>query len=255
MNSANSRSSSPTGPAFYLLGGIALRGMPTESAERLLTQSKVVALLACLALAPPGTFTRRDRLVGLLWPELDQPHARTALRKALHLARTVLGEDTIVSRGDEELALSPTALWCDTTELRDAVERGLLARAVDLYQDDLMPGFYLPECQEFDAWLEEQRAALRERAVAACWALAQNLEAGNNGTLATKYAKKVTRLDKTNERLLRRAMQMLDRLGDRAGALAIYDEFARRLRKDLDADPSAESVRMAEALRAGRSIA
>lgn len=253
MTSASSQS--PTGPAFYLLGGVALHGVPAESAERLLTQSKVVALLACLALAPPGTFTRRDRLVGLLWPELDQPHARAALRKALHLARSILGDDTIVGRGDEELALAPNALWCDTTELREAVERGLLARAVDLYHDDLMPGFHLPECQEFDRWLEEQRAALREATVAACWALAQSLEAGNNGTLATKYAKKVTRLDKTNERLLRRAMQMLDRLGDRAGALAAYDEFTRRLRKDLDADPSPETVRMAESLRAGRSIA
>ena len=229
--------------------------MPAEDAERLLTQSKVVALLACLALAAPRAFTRRDRLVGLLWPELDQPHARTALRKALHLARSILGEDSIVSRGDEELALSPHALVCDTTELREAIERGLLARAVELYQDELMPGFHLPECQEFDGWLEEQRATLREAIVAACWALAQNLEASNNGTLATKYAKKVTRLDKTNERLLRRAMQMLDRLGDRAGALTVYDEFTRRLRKDLDADPSPETVKLAESLRTGRSIA
>ena len=253
MTSANNQS--PTGPAFYLLGSVALRGVPAENAERLMTQSKVVALLACLALAPPGSFTRRDRLVGLLWPELDQPHARTALRKALHLARSILGEDTIVGRGDEEIALAPDTLWCDTTEVRSSIERGLLARAVELYHDDLMPGFHLPECQEFDSWLEEQRATLREAVVAACWALAQTLEATNNATMATKYAKRVTRLDKTNERLLRRALQMLDRLGDRAGALAVYDEFTRRLRKDLDADPSPETVRLAESLRAGRPLA
>lgn len=245
----------PNGPALYLLGGVALRGVPTDGAEHLLTQSKVVALLACLALAPEGTFTRRDRLVGLLWPELDQPHARTALRKAIHLARSVLGEEAIVSRGDEELSLAPGALWCDTTALREAVDRGQLARAVELYRDELLPGFHLPECHDFDAWLEEQRASLREAAVAALWALAQHLEAGNNKTEATKYAKKVTRLDKTNERLLRRALQMLDRLGDRAGALAVYDEFTRRLKKDLDADPSPETVKLAESLRAGRPIA
>jgi serine/threonine-protein kinase len=244
----------PTGPAFYLLGGVALRGVPTEVAERLLTQSKVVALLACLVLAPTGTFTRRDRLVGLLWPELDQPHARTALRKALHHARSVLGEETIVSRGDEELALLPGALWSDTAAIREAVDRGQLAHAVELYHDELMPGFHLAECHDFDAWLEEQRAGLREAVVAACWALAQSLEAGGNGTQATKYAKRLTRLDKTNERLLRRALQMLDRLGDRAGALAVYDEFTRHLRKDLDADPSPETVKMGESLRAGRPL-
>lgn len=242
-----------TGPALTLLGGVSLAGTQ-ENADQLVRQSKVVALLACLALGPSGTYTRRDRLVGLLWPELDQAHARTALRKALHLARAVLGDSAIANRGDEELALAPGALRVDAVELLIAVERGLLARAVDLYRGDLMPGFFLDGCIEFDSWLEEQRTSLREAAVAACWALAQHLEAGNNLTEASRYAKKVTRLDKSSERLLRRSMQMLERLGDRAGALTIYDEFKRRLKKDLDADPSPETERLAEALRAGRPL-
>jgi serine/threonine-protein kinase len=139
-------------------------------------------------------------------------------------------------------------------ELRSAIERGLLARAVDLYRGDLMPGFFLDGCAEFDSWLEEQRTSLREATVAACWALAQHLESGNNLTEASRYAKKVTRLDKSSERLLRRSMQMLERLGDRAGALTIYDEFKRRLKKDLDAEPSPESEMLANALRSGRPL-
>ena len=46
-----------------------------------------------------------------------------------------------------------------------------------------------------------------------------------------------------DERVLRRALTMLDRLGDRAGALRTYDDFARRLRREFDADPSAETSR------------
>ena len=42
---------------------------------------------------------------------------------------------------------------------------------------------------------------------------------------------------------------MLDRLGDRAGALHAYDEFARRLRNDLDAAPSHETIALAARLR------
>ena len=242
------------GPALYLLGRIELLGLSEDSTHRLLTQSKVVALLACLALSPSGAFTRRDRLAGLLWPELDQAHARTALRKAVHLARTILGDEAIISRGDEDLSLAATVLWCDAVDLRSSIDRGLLGRVVDLYQGPLMPGFFLPECAEFDNWLEDERASLREGAVAACWAMAQHLESEHDKTLATKYAKQMTRLDKSNERLLRRAMQMLDRLGDRAGALAVYTEFARGLKKELDIEPSQESQRMAEAIRAGRPL-
>jgi len=168
------------GPALYLLGGVALEGVPPAEAERLVTQSKVVAMLACLALASTGAFTRRDRLVGLLWPDLDQPHARTALRKAVHLARSVLGDEAIVGRGDEELALGAGSLWCDASAMRESIERGQLASAIELYRGDLMPGFHLPDCHDFDAWLEAQRGSLLEEAVAACWALAKHLESGSN---------------------------------------------------------------------------
>ena len=242
----------PSGPALSLLGGVALRGVPADGADQLVRQSKVVALLACVALTPAGASTRRDRLAGLLWPELDQAHARASLRKAVHYARSVLGEDAVVSRGDEDLALGES-VWCDAIELRESIDRNRLGRAVELYRGDLMPGFYLPECHDFDAWLEEQRSSLRETAVAACWALAQHLEAGNNGTEASRYARRLTRLDRTNERLLRRSMQMLDRLGDRAGALAVYEEFVRRLRKELETDPSQETTRLAEAIRIGQT--
>ncbi|NUQ13025.1 MAG: hypothetical protein HUU26_11995, partial [Gemmatimonadaceae bacterium] len=52
----------------------------------------------------------------------------------------------------------------------------------------------------------------------------------------------------------RRSLVMLDRFGDRAGALRLYEEFVQRLRRDLDADPSAETVAMGDALRAGRPL-
>lgn len=239
------------GPALYLLGRVELKGLSEDSANRLLTQSKVVAMLASLALAPSGAFTRRDRLAGLLWPELDQAHARTALRKAVHLARGILGDDSIINRGDEELALGADHLWCDAVDLRQSIERGLLGRAVDLYRGDLMPGFYLPECHDFDGWLESQRASLLEEVVAACWALAKVLETGNHGTDAVKHAKKAARLAWSDERVLRRSIEMLVRLGDRAGAVRAYDDFCRRLRKELDAEPSPETVRLMESVRGG----
>ena len=242
------------GPALYLLGGISLSGISPELSERLTTQSKVVGLLAYLALAAPGTFTRRDRLVGLLWPELDQTHARAALRKAVHHARSVLGEEALSSRGDEEIALAEDSLWSDVRALRAAVENGQLGLAVELYRGDLMPGFHLTECHDFDAWLENERSSLLEEAVAACWALAKHLESGSNYTDASRLAKKAARLDRTNERALRRSLKMLDRLGDRAGALSLYDEFVKRLRKELEVDPSAETLKLAEDLRAGRPL-
>ena len=87
---------------LFLFGGVELRGVDKRRAAKVLAQSKLAALLAVLALAPDGRMLRRDKLVGLLWPELDQPHARTALRKAIHAVRALLGAAALTTRGDEE---------------------------------------------------------------------------------------------------------------------------------------------------------
>ena len=168
-----------SGPALFLLGGVELRGVPSSDADRLLSQSKVVALLAYLALSPPGRYQRRDRLVGLLWPELDQAHARAALRKAVHAIRTTLGAQMLTVRGDEDLAIASGALWCDVAEFIACTDGGRLGRALELYRDEIMPGFHLPGCSEYDLWLADQRASARERsrgptsaccaAPSACW--------------------------------------------------------------------------------------
>jgi DNA-binding SARP family transcriptional activator len=239
----------PSGPALFLLGGIALNGVPSAIANQLLAQSKAVALLAYLALSPPGRYQRRDRIVGLLWPELDQVHARAALRKAVFAVRSALGAEAIASRGDEELALAPGALWCDALELNACADDGRLARAIELYRGELMPGFHLPECGDFDLWLEDQRAGARERAAAAAWALARLREGEDKFTEAGSLARRAVRFSWNDERVLRRALTMLDRLGDRAGALGVYEEFARRLRSELEAEPSAETAALVATMR------
>jgi serine/threonine-protein kinase len=231
----------PSGPALFVLGGIEIRNVPVDLGDRLLAQSKCAALLTYLALSPEGRHQRRDRLVALFWPELDQAHARGALRKAMHLIRSTLGAEALVTRGDEEVAVTSSGLWCDARELLRAAEAGQLARVVELYRGDLMPGFHLSACADFDAWLEQQRGSVLESVVAASWALAQTLEASSQLTDAARMARHAARLAWNDERVLRRSLQMLDRLGDRASALRLFEAFARRLKNDLDAEPSAET--------------
>src|SRR5581483_5601948 len=86
-----------TGPlTLHLLGAVDLDGVEGDVASRLFAQPRLTALLAVLAVPEPGRFVRRDRVVGLLWPDLDQSHARAALRKAVHAIRSALGDDVIV---------------------------------------------------------------------------------------------------------------------------------------------------------------
>lgn len=224
-------------------------GVPPDGAQLLLGQSKTVAFLAYLLLAQSGRRQRRDRLAGLLWPTLDQAHARSALRKTIHAVRSVLGAEAIVSYGDEELVIGPEALHCDVVEFIAEIEAGRLARALDLYRGDLLPGFHLPDCGEFDVWLEERRAESLDRVVAAAWALARQCEENEQLTNAGHWARVAARRAWTDERVLRRALVMLDRIGDRSGAISLFDGFARRLKSELETEPSAETTALVARLR------
>jgi DNA-binding SARP family transcriptional activator len=237
---------------LILLGEVDIRG-PGGSAGDLCVQSKVVALLARLSLPAVGRFVRRDTLVGLLWPELEDARARGALRKAVHAIRAVMGTDALPGRGDEELALAPDHVTCDADAFRQAADAGLLMQALKLYRGELMPGFHLAACADFDRWLEDERHALAERAAGAAWALAQRYESDNQLSDAAGMARNAMRFSWLDERALRRALMMLDRLGDRAGAARLFDEFARRLRSDLDVEPSSDTMQLIARIRAGEA--
>jgi DNA-binding SARP family transcriptional activator len=236
-------------PALFLFGGTELRGIPADAANRLLGQSKVVALLAYLALAGKGRYMRRDRVVGLLWPELDQAHARAALRKAIHAIRGTLGDDSLLARSDEEITLPTEALSCDVVDFHAHVDGGRLASALELYRGDLLDGFHLTECSDFELWLDGERSVVKERAAAAAMALSKSLESDNQYSMAGVWARRAMHFSWSNERVLRQSLSMLERIGDRAGALRLYEDFARRLRQELDAQPSAETTSLVAKLR------
>jgi DNA-binding SARP family transcriptional activator len=90
---------------FHTLGLLDLRGPDGRELRSVLQQPKRVGLLAYLAIASPRRFHRRDSLLALLWPELDQEHARAALRRSLYFLRAELGAEVVAGRGDDEVGV------------------------------------------------------------------------------------------------------------------------------------------------------
>jgi len=234
---------------LQLLGGIEIHGLDRKIADRLLGQPMHVALLSYLAIEGAGArWQRRDLLATLFWPELDQSKARGGLRKGVHALRGALSQDSILSRGDEELRLADDIVSCDVVEFATAAGAGRLARALEVYAGDLMPGFHISGSAEFDRWLDDTRSELRERFAATAWAMALSLS-DSAQTEAGNWARKAALYSGSNERILRHALALIARNGDRAGALRLYDDFARRLKADLDASPSAETVALVNQIR------
>jgi len=238
-----------------MLGTLHLTDAAGHEVKRLLTRSRRLALLAYLAAATPRRFHRRDSLLALFWPELDQEHARAALRQALHVLRGALGGDVVATRGDEEIGLDFTGLWCDVVAFDEAIAAGQLVAAVDCYKGDLLDGFFISGAGEFERWLERERARLRDAVSGAARTLIEQCEAAGDVAAAAQHARRATRLARHDEDLVRRFVTLLDRLGDRAGAVAAYDDFAECLRVDLETEPAAETTALIAAVRERQTAA
>src|SRR5712691_9468541 len=240
---------------FRLLGPLNLTTADGREARSLLAQPRRLALLAYLAAATPRGLHRRDTILALFWPELDQPHARAALRQALHVLRDELGAQALVSRGHEEIGLAFEAVRCDVADFDRAVEGGRLTEALDLYRGELLEGFFISGAPDFERWQDDERRRLRETASRAAQALVEQAESGGDLAAAAIWARRALRLAPHDEALLRRLLTLLDLLGDRAGVLQAHDEFARRLAAEFDAQPAAETQALVAAVRARATVA
>ncbi|HEY6158654.1 MAG TPA: BTAD domain-containing putative transcriptional regulator [Gemmatimonadales bacterium] len=231
------------------LGGLDLRDGEGRELRPILSQSKRFALCVYLALADHQRFRRRDTVVALFWPELDQEHARGALRQALRFLRRVLGEGVVVTR-EEEVGLDPAQVWSDVAEFERACDDGRAAAAIELYRGDFLEGLFVSDAApELERWIDEERSRIRGRAATAAWALAVELRAGGDARAAVGMARRAAGFAAESEGELARLIQFLDDLGDRASALAAYDDFARRLRLEYDADPSPETQALVQGVR------
>jgi DNA-binding SARP family transcriptional activator len=237
------------------LGGLDLSEPDGRGELRaILVQPKRLVVLVYLALADPLQFRRRDSLIGLFWPELDAQHARGALRQALRFLRGELGAGALVSRGEEEIGVNREVLRCDVTEFDLACQAADWSRAVEIYRGDLLGGVFVADVSpEFEHWLENERGRLRRHAATAAWSIVGVAERVGDLISATPWARRAVELSPDDEASVRRFMRILDRKGDRAGALSAYEAFRLRLAAEYGAVPSPETEALLESIR-GREV-
>src|SRR2546427_280826 len=240
---------------FRMLGGLSLTAADGREVRSLLAQPRRLALLAYLAAGTTRDFQRRDSLVALFWPELDQKHARAALREALHVLRGAVGQGIVTRRGDEEIGLDSDRFWTDVRAFDRAVASGEWGEALELYRGDLLEGFFISEAPEFERWLETERARLKDAACRGAHALIERAEASGDLAAAASWARRAARLTPFDEELVRRLISLLDRLGDRTRAVQVYDEFASRLVREYEMQPVAETQALIAGVRTRESAA
>src|SRR5712692_5544562 len=203
-----------------------------------------------LYLAVEGGMHSRSKLAAFLWPDSEPHDARTALRNAIALLRTLLADPAASPaphshlRSDRDLlGLSPeapveldlevvqraySAAQRHSTLPAEPQRAALVAKfqqALALVRGPFLDGFWLGEEAPFEEGgfeLEQARATL------------------------TRWLA----LDPLSEEAYRRLMRVQLALGDASAAWQVYATCRARLAQDLRVEPSAETVALAEHIRA-----
>lgn len=186
-----------------------------DGGEEIALAAREAAMLAWLNLEGP---TPRARLASLLWPSGDESRGRTNLRQTLARLRRAAG-DVLVEDGGV-LALAPGV------------------RVLAAEGGELLAGLQFDDADELAAWLAARRDDTRRTQQRALLAAAQqSLAAGElDGALAQADA--LLAQEPESEQAWRVRMEALYLAGDRAAAIAAWDECREALRRAFGVAPS-----------------
>ncbi len=244
---------------LYLFGlpRIVYQGHAIEVVRR-----KALALVAYLALT--NLPQSRDTLATLLWPELDQEHARAALRSTLPALTSPFSESWLIA-DRQTIGLKREAVWVDTGEFLALLAQSrshhhpadalcpqclsLLENAIALYRDDFLTGFTLSDSAEYDDWQMFQRGWLRREYAGALRKVAAYYGGEGHYQEALTYARRWLSLDPLHEPAHRMVMQLYAANGQRSEALRQYSDCVAILDSELATPPEEETTALYRAIK------
>ena len=261
MTMLSQERSAPDVMRVWLLGGFRVSVGSRVLGDDSWRLRKAAGLVKVLALAP-GHRLHRERVMDLLWPDLDPRAAANNLNHVLHHARRTLdpanapGASRYLLLRGEQLALCPDApLWVDveafqeaSTVARRAREPAAYRAAIDLYAGELLPE------DRYEEWTESRREELRQTFLALLVELAGLYEerGGEEEAPAMQALQRVLAEEPTNEEAHVGLMRLYASSGRSGEALRQYGRLSEALSGELGAEPSASSRALSEEIAAGR---
>jgi DNA-binding SARP family transcriptional activator len=206
----------------------------------------------------------REALASLLWSDCSTAQSRKGLRQVLwrlHLAidgRDDTTEARLLDVRSDSVRLDAHApIWLDVDEFERAFEaaRGIagdrldapqaarLGQAAQLYQGDLLEGWYQDWCLFERERLQNLYLALLDKLMVYC-------EAHGAYEEGVGYGADVLRRDRACERTHRRLMRLHYLAGDRTAALHQYRRCAQALEEELGVRPAKLTAALYEQIRA-----
>ncbi len=211
--------------------------------------------LLCYLLLYRDQLHAREKLATLLWADKPAAQAKRYLRQILWQVQAALKpsaqpEQQLLLVDYERMGTNPqTNYWLDVVVLEQtfiqvgqtpgralgAAQVALLHKAVQLYQGDLLEGWYCDWCIYERERYQRMYLALLDKLLAHSEAH-QAYEAG------LTYATQILRYDREREQTHRQLMRLHSLAGNRTAAIHQYASCVSALRDELDVEPAKSTI-------------
>ncbi len=229
------------------------------------------ALALGVYLAVTGLTHSRDALTyHILAGSRSEERARRICAECSIPSAKLIGNDFLVATGDQVRFERNGSLWMDVEEFRRLVaachQHGhsadvvcadclpLLTQAADLYRDDFLAGFSLPDSPDFDRWQFFQAEQARSEMALVLELLTHSHVEQGNYAQAIVYAQRRLAFDPLNEPAHRQLMQLYAWIEQPAAAQRQYELCIRLLAQELGLPPADETDRLYHAILERRSL-
>lgn len=206
--------------------------------------TKAIAMIYLL-IANKGRYVPKDKLMLYLWPESSQEAARYNLRYNLWNLKKMLPEfdgHTLIQTDKDSCALNEDyPMVCDLLTIKELQEEnaelGELIDARSLFCGDIMEGWYLKNCDEFNELVLFDRMICENRRTKILSALAKRYEQAGELNKALEILREQAVIEPENETLALHIMELYADSGNRAAAINYYRSFKASLWNNLKIAP------------------
>ncbi len=187
-----------------------------------------------------GQTLARKQLAFSLWPDVPESEALANLRRQLYLLRHILPAEMqglLLVLPQSVCWQNSPLCWIDVNEFEQSgASLEALEQAVALYRGDLALGV------DDDDFLIARREALRNRYLNFLKKLAEGYFERGEFARALERARRLIALEPWDEEAVRLKMTLEAQTGNRAAAVATYQNLARELERELDTQPTPETM-------------
>jgi DNA-binding SARP family transcriptional activator len=249
---------------FSLFGKLKIQNGQTSLTS---IESRKARELLCYLLLHRRQIHHRETLSVSLWEnDLSTHQSKKQLRQALWYVQSFLqahqddGAPSVLLVEPDWVRVNPQAeYWADIAEFEQAFEQiqavpgseltepqvTILEHAVNLYQGDLLEGWYREWCIYERERLQAIYLSMLDKLLEHC--IEKRLfEAGQT------YGTKILRYDLARERTHRRLMRLYHQTGHRTAALRQYESWVVALTQELGVEPAPSTVQLYEEIRSAR---